>query len=193
MSSKTCSPTGMNSSSSNNSASSSPNFRKRKGVENDISVKLEPSELENASKTSSTENISPNPTISAENISLNLLAAAISANAALSENNNKKSSKNNETVSPVKRRRLVANARERSRVHTISAAFEAVRQQIPAYTCNQKMSKLSILRIATAYIHALTVMVDQLDERDDKLVQNKMNECTKVIQMESKTKSRKNK
>lgn len=29
-------------------------------------------------------------------------------------------------------RRLLANARERTRVHTISAAFEALRKQVPA-------------------------------------------------------------
>lgn len=45
-----------------------------------------------------------------------------------------------------KERRLVANARERTRVHTISSAFEELRRQIPSYSCNQKLSKLAILR-----------------------------------------------
>ncbi|KAK9401625.1 protein atonal 8 [Crotalus adamanteus] len=45
-------------------------------------------------------------------------------------------------------RRLLANARERTRVHTISAAFEALRKQVPCYSYGQKLSKLAILRIA---------------------------------------------
>lgn len=32
-------------------------------------------------------------------------------------------------------RRLLANARERTRVHTISAAFEALRKQVIVETC----------------------------------------------------------
>lgn len=226
MSSKTCSPT-------SSSTSSSPNSGEKRKIimtDNEVSVKsehisgnnsLSEHEISNENDVSNenlqtdqtskkTENQVPNSNFDSNFAStgLNLLAAAISANAALSNNQNsynfedsspppRHSSEEKTTTTtpalPVKRRRLVANARERSRVHTISAAFEAVRQQIPAYTCNQKMSKLSILRIATSYIHALTVMVDQLDEEEDQVLQGKMNECTKVIQLESRTKSRKNK
>ncbi|XP_071569063.1 uncharacterized protein Net isoform X2 [Temnothorax nylanderi] len=52
-------------------------------------------------------------------------------------------------------RRIEANARERTRVHTISAAFDTLRRAIPAYSHNQKLSKLSVLRIACSYIMTL--------------------------------------
>ncbi|XP_074106488.1 atonal bHLH transcription factor 8-like protein net [Cotesia typhae] len=56
-------------------------------------------------------------------------------------------------------RRIEANARERTRVHTISAAFNTLRRSIPAYSHNQKLSKLSVLRIACSYIMTLSKIV----------------------------------
>lgn len=58
-------------------------------------------------------------------------------------------------------RRVEANARERTRVHTISAAFDALRRAVPSYSHNQKLSKLAILRIASSYILALARLTDQ--------------------------------
>ena len=58
-------------------------------------------------------------------------------------------------------RRLIANARERTRVHTISTAFDALRQAIPTYSYNQKLSKLAILRIASSYIKSLSAMTEE--------------------------------
>ncbi|XP_047106143.1 transcription factor ATOH8-like [Schistocerca piceifrons] len=52
-------------------------------------------------------------------------------------------------------RRIEANARERTRVHTISAAFDTLRRAVPSYAHAQKLSKLSVLRIASAYIMTL--------------------------------------
>ncbi|KAI5638494.1 helix-loop-helix DNA-binding domain-containing protein [Phthorimaea operculella] len=57
-------------------------------------------------------------------------------------------------------RRIEANARERTRVHTISAAFDTLRRAVPSYSHNQKLSKLSVLRIACAYIAALSATLD---------------------------------
>ncbi|KAK7868957.1 hypothetical protein R5R35_002590 [Gryllus longicercus] len=53
-------------------------------------------------------------------------------------------------------RRIEANARERTRVHTISAAFDTLRRAVPAYSHAQKLSKLSVLRVACAYILTLS-------------------------------------
>lgn len=55
-------------------------------------------------------------------------------------------------------RRIEANARERSRVHTISAAYDTLRKCIPSYSSSQKLSKLAVLRIACAYILTLSRM-----------------------------------
>lgn len=57
-------------------------------------------------------------------------------------------------------RRIEANARERTRVHTISAAFDTLRNSIPSYSHNQKLSKLSVLRIACSYIMTLSSIVN---------------------------------
>ncbi|XP_029662655.1 uncharacterized protein LOC115235184 [Formica exsecta] len=60
-------------------------------------------------------------------------------------------------------RRIEANARERTRVHTISAAFDTLRHAIPAYSHNQKLSKLSVLRIACSYIMTLSKILQEND------------------------------
>lgn len=90
-------------------------------------------------------------------------------------------------------RRLLANARERTRVHTISAAFEALRKQVPCYSYGQKLSKLAILRIACNYILSLA----QLAELDYSSEQNKHNfshcveQCTRTLQAEGRSKKKK--
>lgn len=61
-------------------------------------------------------------------------------------------------------RRIEANARERTRVHTISAAFDTLRRAIPAYSHNQKLSKLSVLRIACSYIMTLSKILGKDSE-----------------------------
>ena len=58
-------------------------------------------------------------------------------------------------------RRLVANARERSRVHALSTAFESLRTAVPSYSPEQKLSKLTILRVAINYINSLQQVSQQ--------------------------------
>uniref|UniRef100_A0A5S6QYY1 BHLH domain-containing protein n=1 Tax=Trichuris muris TaxID=70415 RepID=A0A5S6QYY1_TRIMR len=55
-------------------------------------------------------------------------------------------------------RRMVANARERCRVHMIGEAFEALRVALPSACPAQKLTKVSILRIACDYIMLLGAM-----------------------------------
>lgn len=55
-------------------------------------------------------------------------------------------------------RRVEANARERTRVHTIGNAFDGLRAKIPMLKSDQKLSKLSILRITCGYIMLLAAM-----------------------------------
>ncbi|UJR22790.1 hypothetical protein I4U23_025822 [Adineta vaga] len=57
-------------------------------------------------------------------------------------------------------KRLEANARERERVHNLTAAFEALRQVIPMYGDQPKLSRLSILRIACSYVLVLGTLND---------------------------------
>ena len=53
-------------------------------------------------------------------------------------------------------RRIEANARERQRVQTITEQFETLRNVIPVDDKSAKMSKLSIIKIATSYIMYLS-------------------------------------
>ena len=106
-------------------------------------------------------------------------------------------------------RRLIANARERTRVHTISTAFDALRQAIPTYrslesflkfpkflilSYNQKLSKLAILRIASAYIKSLSALTEEAisDEPADSKspFSQCVADCTKTLQMECRARSR---
>ncbi|KAG8188072.1 hypothetical protein JTE90_014311 [Oedothorax gibbosus] len=92
-----------------------------------------------------------------------------------------------------RQRRIEANARERTRVHTISAAFENLRRAVPAYAHNQKLSKLAILRIASAYIVALACLSEQdynsQDTRQSTLA-SCVEQCTRTIQAEGKSRRR---
>ncbi|ELU02081.1 hypothetical protein CAPTEDRAFT_157958 [Capitella teleta] len=89
-------------------------------------------------------------------------------------------------------RRVEANARERSRVHTISAAFESLRRAVPSYSYNQRLSKLAILRIAGSYITALSRLAD-LDysaDQSEPTFADCVDTCTRTIQAEGKAKRR---
>uniref|UniRef100_A0A672LJJ1 Protein atonal homolog 8 n=1 Tax=Sinocyclocheilus grahami TaxID=75366 RepID=A0A672LJJ1_SINGR len=89
--------------------------------------------------------------------------------------------------------RLLANARERTRVHTISAAFEALRKQVPCYSYGQKLSKLAILRIACNYILSLAQLAD-LDYSPDQSTlsfRECVEQCTRTLQAEGRSKKRK--
>lgn len=94
-------------------------------------------------------------------------------------------------------RRVEANARERSRVHTISAAFDGLRKAVPSYSYNQKLSKLAILRIACSYINALSKLTEQ-DEDDEVPTPHSFTDtfaecvdnCTRTIQTEGKARRR---
>ncbi|XP_059616813.1 transcription factor Atoh8 [Phlebotomus argentipes] len=90
-------------------------------------------------------------------------------------------------------RRIEANARERTRVHTISAAFDTLRRAIPSYSHTQKLSKLSVLRIACSYILTLS-RVAGMDYSQDASAPS-IDECvdlvTKTIQTEGKLRKKK--
>ncbi|XP_069779771.1 transcription factor atoh8 [Narcine bancroftii] len=90
-------------------------------------------------------------------------------------------------------RRVLANARERSRVHTISAAFEALRKQVPCYSYGQKLSKLAILRIACNYILSLARLadLDYSSDHSNMSFSECVEQCTKTLQAEGRSKKRK--
>lgn len=90
-------------------------------------------------------------------------------------------------------RRIEANARERTRVHTISAAFDTLRKSIPSYSQSQKLSKLSVLRVACSYILTLSRIAG--DDYSPDQSEPSVNECTdevsRTIQTEGKIRKKK--
>ncbi|KAF4519582.1 hypothetical protein B566_EDAN003749 [Ephemera danica] len=90
-------------------------------------------------------------------------------------------------------RRIEANARERTRVHTISAAFDTLRRSIPAYSHSQKLSKLSILRIACSYIVALS-RVNDMDYSEGQTapsIAECVDQVTRTLHAEGKVRKKK--
>lgn len=89
-------------------------------------------------------------------------------------------------------RRIEANARERTRVHTISAAFETLRKTVPAYSTNQKLSKLSVLRIACSYIMTLSRIAghDYSSDQSEPSIESCVEDVTRTIQSEGKVKKK---
>ncbi|XP_044739645.1 uncharacterized protein LOC123301000 isoform X2 [Chrysoperla carnea] len=90
-------------------------------------------------------------------------------------------------------RRIEANARERTRVHTISAAFDTLRRAIPAYSHNQKLSKLSVLRIACSYILTLSRVAgtDYSADQSEPPLANCVDLVSRTIQTEGKLRKKK--
>eukprot|EP00112_Aurelia_sp_Birch-Aquarium-sp1_P019651 Seg4907.1 transcript_id=Seg4907.1/GoldUCD/mRNA.D3Y31 product="Protein atonal 8" protein_id=Seg4907.1/GoldUCD/D3Y31 len=109
-------------------------------------------------------------------------------NVTKAEENSAKYSKNSETSSANNtqlQRRILANARERTRVHKLSEAFDLLRSAIPSYTADQKLSKLSILRIAISYISALGCLVDcEKSSKAKRMFAVSVDNCTMALQSE---------
>ncbi|KAL1497861.1 hypothetical protein ABEB36_008747 [Hypothenemus hampei] len=88
-------------------------------------------------------------------------------------------------------RRIEANARERTRVHTISAAFDTLRRAIPSYSHNQKLSKLSVLRIACSYIMTLSSLVGNDETMGEPCTSECIDLVSRTIQKEGKLRKKK--
>ena len=55
-----------------------------------------------------------------------------------------------------RQRRCAANMRERNRMHVVNFAFDRLREVVPSYPANRKLSKIETLRMACSYIQELT-------------------------------------
>ena len=91
-------------------------------------------------------------------------------------------------------RRVEANARERQRVHTITAAFDNLQAAIPTEDAKLKLSKLSVIKIATAYIMALSRMAgyDYTEDQSAPPVGEVVENCARLIDAETRAKRRSN-
>ncbi|KAK4324779.1 hypothetical protein Pmani_004589 [Petrolisthes manimaculis] len=71
-------------------------------------------------------------------------------------------------------RRKTANARERYRMRQINRAFESLRGVLPAWVCSRRaaadMTKITTLRLASAYIRSLKDILDGAESQDNSWV-----------------------
>lgn len=66
----------------------------------------------------------------------------------------------------VRKRRLAANARERKRMNSLNVAFDKLREIVPSYAPEHKLSKFETLQMAQTYINALSEMLEKGTEAD---------------------------
>lgn len=130
-----------------------------------------------------THDVVPVPQMSSDS-SESLLKSPSSSNKPSSQRNYK---------NMTRERRIEANARERTRVHTISAAYDTLRKAIPSYSNTQKLSKLSVLRVACSYILTLSRMTgeDFSADQSEPDVQDCIDAVTRTIQTEGKLRRKK--
>lgn len=115
---------------------------------------------------------------------------SVSGEARTSSENGSSQRRNYKNMS--RERRIEANARERTRVHTISAAFDSLRRAVPAYSHNQKLSKLSVLRIAASYILTLSRVLgeDYSADQSQPSIEECIDNVSNTIQSEGKVKKK---
>ena len=161
-----------------------------------IKIKTEPSSIHLQTKelpaTTSRLTGTPRPTCSLESTSPSLISNLSPSKLCASQLQQQQQQqllkqKQRNYKNMTRERRIEANARERTRVHTISSAYEKLRQSVPSYSHNQKLSKLSILRIAASYILTLTKLAD---DDTPETVAACTEDTTRTIQFEGRAKKK---
>eukprot|EP00093_Oithona_nana_P007885 07885.XXX_317377_318285_1 [CDS] Oithona nana genome sequencing. len=104
---------------------------------------------------------------------------------------NNTSSKQRNYKNMTRERRIEANARERQRVQTITEQFETLRNVIPVDDKSAKMSKLSIIKIATSYITLLSRQMgyDYTSDKSEPSIEECYSNLTNLIKYEAKMSS----
>lgn len=72
---------------------------------------------------------------------------------------NSKKKRRRPRLTGLSKQRQAANARERSRTHSVNSAFSALRVLIPTEPSDRKLSKIETLRLASSYIAHLGSML----------------------------------
>lgn len=147
----------------------------------------------NRLNSSSASTSSTTPSTSSQSSHTTLLPQALPAmTSAMAAADKPKSSQRN-YKNMTRERRIEANARERTRVHTISAAYDTLRHAIPSYSSTQKLSKLSVLRVACSYILTLSRLAgdDFSIDQSEPPIQDCIDAVTRTIQTEGKLRRKK--
>ena len=74
--------------------------------------------------------------------------------------------------------RQAANMRERRRMKTINDAFECLRERIPIFGADKKLSKVDTLRLAIKYIKHLSQVLNSADNDNQTMDQGTANQAT---------------
>ncbi|KAM4808795.1 transcription factor ATOH1 [Rhinophrynus dorsalis] len=82
-----------------------------------------------------------------------------------------------------KQRRLAANARERRRMHGLNHAFDQLRNVIPSFNNDKKLSKYETLQMAQIYINALSDLLQAPPESRDSQQQARDSPCPPTYQL----------
>ena len=77
----------------------------------------------------------------------------------ISNSKNSKRKRRRPRLTGLSKQRQAANARERSRTHSVNSAFSALRVLIPTEPSDRKLSKIETLRLASSYIAHLGSML----------------------------------
>lgn len=64
-------------------------------------------------------------------------------------------------------KRKAANTRERKRMHTVNSAFDQLRELVPTYPSNRKLSKIDTLRLACTYIQDLVSILQTIHQENN--------------------------
>lgn len=167
----------------NNSQKLKPSKAQLTPYESSIESLIKKTQISRISQPSPSHDVVPLPQSS---------SASSSTSTQKSPGSNKPSSQRN-YKNMTRERRIEANARERTRVHTISAAYDTLRKSIPSYSNTQKLSKLSVLRVACSYILTLSRMTgeDFSADQSEPAVQDCIESVTRTIQTEGKLRRKK--
>lgn len=135
-----------------------------------------------------TENNTKNDALSgASNISAALLTSSTVPQAKTNKKTSVKSKAKQKAAPLSKYRRKTANARERIRMREINSAFEHLRKCVPVSICedspttnNEKLTKITTLRLAMKYISTLNNMLNAsvTDSDTSQLLNNIINKNT---------------
>lgn len=170
------------------------NSQKSKPLKANLTTTPYESSIESLIKKTQISRISQEPTeaTTRDAVPLPQMSSSASSTSSIPKSSDKTPSQRN-YKNMTRERRIEANARERTRVHTISAAYDTLRKSIPSYSSSQKLSKLSVLRVACSYILTLSRMTgeDFSEDQSEPAVQDCIDAVTRTIQTEGKLRRKK--
>ncbi|KAG5680169.1 hypothetical protein PVAND_009694 [Polypedilum vanderplanki] len=192
-------PNNNNENSSNNNLSIKKNEKyslRQRGQRKSITSKHSKSSAtakSNDAEKNSNCNINQNHSNNCDEFNSAALSAAVTKSLTTTTKEKTPKEKPKQKAAPLsKYRRKTANARERTRMREINHAFENLRQSVPvvvagspAQNTNEKLTKITTLRMAMKYITILSDILDNKAELNDSLLTSLMEVDSKHVRKEN--------